>query len=159
MYTGEKRVLEFKSMTSKIFLWHWFCMKTKCNKSYQEIFKYYHQVDWIRISLKMYLERDVPTISKILCLNPMKTLWTFSFIVHIHEKYYWNTVQIVTEAIMIWKPFWKPLNVSFDRVCARNLKFFGHNHLLLFFILFSLWSDRSNVLNPPVSTFSIKDQL
>ena len=97
--------------------------QNKWNKRGQEIFKYHHQVDWIRISLKMYLERTVPIISKILCLKPMKTLWTFSFIVHIHEKYYWNTVQRVTEAIMIWKPFWKPSNFSFDWVCARNLKF------------------------------------
>lgn len=26
---GEKCVLEFRSITSKIFLWHWFCIKTK----------------------------------------------------------------------------------------------------------------------------------
>lgn len=97
--------------------------KQKCNKRCQEILKYHHQVDWIRISLKTCLERSVPIISKILCLKPMKTLWTFSCIVHIHQKYYWNTVQRLTEAIMIWKPFWKPLNLSFDRVCARNLKF------------------------------------
>ena len=115
-----------------------------------------NQVDWIRMSLKMCLERTVPMISKILCLKPMKTLWTFSCIVHIHEKYYWNTVRRSAEAIMIWKPFWKPLNFSFDWVCARNLKFLVTT---IFSCFFSLWSDRSNVLNPPVSTFSIKDQL
>jgi len=80
----------------------------------------------------MSLENSVPVISKILGLNPMKTLRTSKYIVdmYVQEKFILKCRKKMNGATMIWKPLWKPLNLSFDSFW-KKFKEFGHNHFFV----------------------------